>query len=1079
MRKSLLFIALCFVIGASLSAQVVSVPYFYGFEDKDAAENALWHLGNVVNADKCTDKWYRSSATSREGEKSMYISSVANGDTLKYGKNKNVVVAYREVSFARNGSYDITFDWRCVASSDKSGLFVSIYPVSSGGGAPRCIFNSSDPDPFVTLNLQTFEMPDGSRSKRLCNDGQWQTSSVSYSFNQGDVYYLAFVWVNNESADENRIAPAIDNLYITNSSPKVPKSLTVESVCDTAKLTWTASSNLFDIEYRKSGTEKWRVISNERIQSSPSTKSYAIGDMVEGVYDFRVRALSPVSESDTFVSAYNTVYSILVFCPENHCLNYIDLYDKHSVSCLVGTADTIKPNRKLAPVGVPIDYGYKDMYSRHTIHYMYGETDPRTGGKLLTVPPGELASVRVGNWNSGSEAEGIEYMIPVDRDNSILLLKYAIVFEDPQHNLPNQPYFDLELFDDEDNPIDAQCGKAEFYADMNAKGWNNYNGHIAWKDWTTIGFDLSAVPLGSDVKVRLTVQDCTFGAHYGYAYFTLGCASATIEGMSCGAADTMELKAPDGFDYAWFLSDNMNDTISKNQSYIAQSTDDREYVCHALFKENHDCKVELRTKVSPRFPLADFKIEHIPSQCENRVRLVNNSCVTTKDSEGKVVRTDEPVQEFIWTVNGKEYYNEAPEFVVDKKGGTLDIKMLASISGGCEDDTTYTYHVPDITTDTATINQTLCYGEMFPFCVPQQWYGAVKDTTLVCELLNQYGCDSVTIFNLTVIPKGATTVVDTTICSDEQYYVVNQDGDTIDILTEEGRSPRYEMKTVRGCDSIVYINLMVYPQLDADMEHDAYGKLSVCADQDSLAIPVILNSGPLSSYELQFDDHAASSGFVGGKFDFDLDKPEVVISLPENCLPGHYSAEVVLIDTLCKDLVRPLDFTVNYPDSIIVQKWNDVLAVTNETYNGGYTFSAYQWYKDGQPIVGETASYLYIGGDASLDTGAEYQAMLTRIDGNGNPVVVPTCPYIPHDPKPAVSAFPILATDVRANSVMQVPGVTRPVIATLYSVAGRLVSVTALDAGDCEIVMPPMPGVYILVLDNHSDAAVHTKITVH
>ena len=68
---------------------------------------------------------------------------------------------------------------------------------------------------------------------------------------------------------------------------------------------------------------------------------------------------------------------------------------------------------------------------------------------------------------------------------------------------------------------------------------------------------------------------------------------------------------------------------------------------------------------------------------------------------------------------------------------------------------------------------------------------------------------------------------------------------------------------------------------------------------------------------------------------------------------------------------------VYYPDSVIVQRWNDVLAVRNDIYNGGYEFVAYQWYKNGTPIDGATSSILY----GELDFDAEYSVMLTREDG--------------------------------------------------------------------------------------------------
>ena len=44
-----------------------------------------------------------------------------------------------------------------------------------------------------------------------------------------------------------------------------------------------------------------------------------------------------------------------------------------------------------------VDLGYQNMESRHTVHYDLNEVDPRTDGRLHTIPEGEVASVRLGN----------------------------------------------------------------------------------------------------------------------------------------------------------------------------------------------------------------------------------------------------------------------------------------------------------------------------------------------------------------------------------------------------------------------------------------------------------------------------------------------------------------------------------------------------------------------------------------------------------------------------------------------------------------------------------------------------------
>ncbi|MCR5050691.1 MAG: hypothetical protein K6A36_06355, partial [Paludibacteraceae bacterium] len=96
-----------------------------------------------------------------------------------------------------------------------------------------------------------------------------------------------------------------------------------------------------------------------------------------------------------------------------------------------------------------VDYGPGAMASRHTVHRSASEIDSITTGDgaipgLHTVPTGEVASIRLGNWLDGldvaclyndcghrdnytGEAERITYTFTVTDENKYLLLRYAIV----------------------------------------------------------------------------------------------------------------------------------------------------------------------------------------------------------------------------------------------------------------------------------------------------------------------------------------------------------------------------------------------------------------------------------------------------------------------------------------------------------------------------------------------------------------------------------------------------------------------------------------------------------------------------
>ena len=81
----------------------------------------------------------------------------------------------------------------------------------------------------------------------------------------------------------------------------------------------------------------------------------------------------------------------------------------------------------------------------------------------------------------------------------------------------------------------------------------------------------------------------------------------------------------------------------------------------------------------------------------------------------------------------------------------------------------------------------------------------------------------------------------------------------------------------------------------------------------------------------------------------------------------------------------PVVLQYSYASSIIAQK-DGIIALLNDSLNGGYFFSAYRWYRNGRLIDGANESYIIVGSD---DLGAQYTALLTRTtDG----VTVSACP---------------------------------------------------------------------------------------
>ena len=102
--------------------------------------------------------------------------------------------------------------------------------------------------------------------------------------------------------------------------------------------------------------------------------------------------------------------------------------------------------------------------------------------------------------------------------------------------------------------------------------------------------------------------------------------------------------------------------------------------------------------------------------------------------------------------------------------------------------------------------------------------------------------------------------------------------------------------------------------------------------------------------------------------------------------PGDYELLLILDD--CE---YPFTLRVaanNHDKPLVLQRWDDVVVVNNnhET-NGGYTFTSFQWYKDGEKIPGATGQYYQEVGGLS----GNYSVMLIGTDANGKEVKFMTC----------------------------------------------------------------------------------------
>ena len=296
------------------------------------------------------------------------------------------------------------------------------------------------------------------------------------------------------------------------------------------------------------------------------------------------------------------------------------------------------------------------------------------------------------------------------------------------------------------------------------------------------------------------------------------------------------------------------------------------------------------------------------------------------------------------------------------------------------------------------------------------------------------------------------------ICDDENYNFYGRILNTAGTYTD----------TIAGveCDTIAILHLTV-----GCIKINLLPIPDICADNSEFNIDFEIIEGVVEKVSVIFNEKAHTAGFVD-IINQNISNQEFSIPLPANVRPDNYSAKIIFSGGgLTKEI--PIDFTVLYPSSVIVQKWNDVLALLNERYNGGYIWSSYQWYKNGEQIAGENISYLYVGANGDeLDFTAEYRAKITRVDDG---VTLFTCGFSPaYNSNAYLTLRPTIVSPNQPITIITEDGRR----ATFWNVLGINIGEYPLSNGTNTINAPAVAGTYILSIENQNSERRNEKIVV-
>lgn len=328
------------------------------------------------------------------------------------------------------------------------------------------------------------------------------------------------------------------------------------------------------------------------------------------------------------------------------------------------------------------------------------------------------------------------------------------------------------------------------------------------------------------------------------------------------------------------------------------------------------------------------------------------------------------------------------------------------------------------------------------------------------------GCDSTLVLDITIAPNFDSAWIDT-ICIGEAYEFFGQQ------LTEPGNYTS-QQPNKWGCSTFYYLTLEQVPPTTFDLNVDA-----VCVDKDGSANSYLLHytfigDAPVS-YSLRYDSAALAEGFINEQ-DIPIGANELTLELPLPSYsdptayprPMNYQVQIAFNNGIClSDSVMTYDFTMamNYPAWLAEQRHGDVIALLNEDYNGGYKWSAYQWYEGDSMLIGQTKPYLHI--PTGLKAGEKYFVMLTR---EGETEAYPTCPIIAisdpngNDYMPKMGYLSVTPTCIVtghpvANILSRKGGSYR-----ITSSAGRMVSEGTFAPDVTPIMLPAIEGMYIIQL---------------
>lgn len=332
---------------------------------------------------------------------------------------------------------------------------------------------------------------------------------------------------------------------------------------------------------------------------------------------------------------------------------------------------------------------------RHTI--MNGGTDP-CGGFPRVDPQGGPFSVRLGNNQTGAQAEQLRQTFTVSQSNSSFTYRYAVVFEDPSHSPQDQPFFRALIRDQNGNVV--PCSDFVVSAGVGIPGFFNSTtcATVRYKPWSSVNVDLSNY-IGQNVTVEFTAGDCSHSGHFGYAYIDAACAPSTLStlGDTICLGQSTTLTAPVGYaSYNW-MPGNFN-----AQALTVSPTQTTTYTLSLTAFNGCVSTYQIPVVVSTT-PQASFTFE--APACDQPVQFVANGSVAGGGALSSSWNFGTGASPTVSQQNTVNVSFGGP--------GTYPVTLTQSNSAGCSSTITQNITVPPCTFSVRITGDTICVVECF------------------------------------------------------------------------------------------------------------------------------------------------------------------------------------------------------------------------------------------------------------------------------------------------------------------------------------------------------------------------------